>query len=78
MIVSQHRQKDDNSLGRMIGAYASHVKEYKMMASRYSAEGLQNIYHMLVKADAAAKGVERRRPNGILTELIGKIILLQR
>ena len=78
MIVSQHRQKDDNSLGRMIGAYANHVKEYKMMASRYTTDGLQNIYHMLVKADAAAKGVERRRPNGILTELIGKIILLQR
>ena len=78
MIVSQHRQKDDNSLGRMIGAYSSHVKEYKMMASRYTYEGLQKVYHMLVKADAAAKGVDRRRPSGILTELIGKLILLQR
>ena len=78
MIVSQHRKKDDNSLRRMIGAYASHVKEYKMMANRFTPEGLQKIYHMLVKADAAAKGVQRRRPAGILIELIGKMILLQR
>jgi len=77
MIVSQHRRKDDQSLGRMIGAYSSHVKEYKQMASRYSQEALTKVYHLLVKADAAAKGVERRRPDGILTELIGKMILLQ-
>jgi len=77
MIVSQNKQKDDNSLGRMIGAYASHVREYKQMAGRYSTEGLFRLYHLLVTADAAAKGVDRRRPDGILSELIGKMILLQ-
>ena len=77
MIVAQNRQKDDNSLGRMIGAYASHVKEYKQMAGRYNSDSLHRVYGLLVKADAASKGLGRRRPDGILSELIGKMILLQ-
>ena len=78
LIISQHRNKDDQSLGRMIGAYPSHVKEYKQMASRYTVSVLIQIYGELVKADAASKGVDRKKQDGILSELIGKMILWQR
>ncbi len=77
LIVAQHFKKDDNTLSSMIGAYSSHVKEYRSMARRYGYKGLIKIYELIVEADAQSKGVERRRPDGLLKELIGKILLCQ-
>jgi len=78
LIVAQNFKKDDRTIGGMIGAYSSFVTEYRNMAKMYGYNGLIKVYSLLVQADAQSKGVDRRRPEGILKELIGKIILLRR
>ncbi len=78
IIVSQNFTKDDRSLGSMIGAYSSFVKEYRDMASRFGAIGLIKIYSLLVRADAQSKGLDKRKSDGILKELIGKILLFEK
>lgn len=78
LVVAQHFKKDDRALGTMIGTYGSFVKEYRDMAKRYGYSGLIKIYRMLLQADAQSKGFERRKGEGILKELIGKILLYQR
>ena len=78
LVVTQHFKKDDRALGSMIGTYGSFVKEYREMAKRYGYSGLIKIYKMLLLADAQSKGFERRKGEGILKELIGKILLYQR
>ena len=78
LIVAQNFKKDDRSLGSLIGTYGSFVKEYREMAKRYGYEGLINVYHLLVEADGYSKGLGRRRQDGILKELIGRMLMHQR
>ena len=78
LVVAQNFKKDDRTLGSMIGSYGSYVKEYRDMAKRYGYSGLIKIYKMLLQADAQSKGFERRKGDGILKELVGKILLFQR
>ena len=78
LVVAQHFKKDDRALSSMIGTFPGFVKEYRNTARRYGYSGLYRIYHKLVKADAMSKGMDRRNQDGILKELIGEILLLQR
>jgi len=77
LVVAQNFNKDDRTLGSMIGSYGSYVKEYKQMARRFGYKGLIKVYKLLLIADAQSKGFERRKPDGILKELVGKILLYQ-
>lgn len=76
LIVAQHFKKDDKSLASLIGTYPNFVGEYRNMARRLGFKGLVQSYHWIVEADGMSKGLERRRSNGILKELIGKILLV--
>ena len=78
LVVAQHFKKDDRAIGSLIGTYPSFVKEYRQAARRYGISGLQKAYHFLVKADGMSKGLDRRNQEGILNELVGQLILLQR
>lgn len=78
LIVMQNSRRDDRALGSMIGTYGSFVKEYRSLAQRYSFDRLVRAYSLLVTADGHSKGMEKRKPDGILKELVGKLLLLQR
>lgn len=76
LIVAQHFRKDDRTLGTMIGTYPSFIKEYRQAAKRFGYNGLIESYKEIVIADGMSKGLERRNSQGILRELVGKMVLL--
>jgi len=76
LVAVQHQRTDDRKLSGMIGVHPTFVKDYKSAARNYGEQGLRRMHKLVVEADGRNKGVQYRRGDqGVLKELIGRMIL---